>query len=110
MRIFVLLASLLAISAGLAIANSTIAAEKGQEIYQKRCQVCHGPTGGADGPLGKNLKNMPDLTKKEVMSAKKDEELLKVVSEGKGVMPSMKNLLSQDEVKAVVEYVRTFAK
>ena len=39
-----------------------------------------------------------------------DDVLFKVISEGKNNMPSFKDELSKDEIRAVITHVRTFAK
>jgi mono/diheme cytochrome c family protein len=49
-----------------------------------------------------------NLTAKEV-GQMSDDQLLKVVSEGKGKMPAQSKL-SKDEQKAVVSYVRSLSK
>ena len=49
-----------------------------------------------------------NLTTKETAD-KSDEQLMKVVAEGRGKMPAQKSL-SKDDQKHVVAYVRTLSK
>ena len=79
----------------------------GATVYKSKCATCHGPDGGGT-PMGKTLK-VADLRSAEVQS-KSDAELIQVVSEGKGNMPGFKGTITDDEINAVVTFVRTFAK
>jgi len=49
-----------------------------------------------------------NLTTKEVTGAK-DDELMKVIIEGRGKMPATKGM-TKDESKKVIDYVRTLQK
>lgn len=79
----------------------------GAASFKAKCQTCHGAD-GAGSPLGKSLK-VPDLGTPEVQS-KSDAELIQFISEGKGNMPSFKSSTKEDELKAIVAHLRTFAK
>ena len=79
----------------------------GAAIYAERCVNCHGSDGRAQTPRGKR-KGATDFT-----SAKwkpNDARMMKVIAEGKGNMPSFKEVLSEDEIKAVMMFVKTFKK
>ena len=86
--------------------------------YKKLCARCHGDAGRGDGPAAKLLKNqkMGDLSDKAAMSKLSDQDLHKVISEGGAavgkskVMPAHKDKLNESEMKAVVEYVKSFQK
>src|SRR5690349_6337201 len=61
---------------------------KGQSIYKKNCQMCHGEKGRGDGPAARNLKEKPfDFTQKAKMEKLTDEEMFKVISKGEAPMP-----------------------
>jgi len=72
----------------------------GAEIYASLCAGCHGKTGqGSIGPAlgqGKAAKNFPNAA---------DE--IDIVTNGEGGMPAFGDDLSQDELKAVVEFTRS---
>ena len=83
---------------------------KGQAIYKKHCQMCHGEKGLGDGPAGKRLNPKPfDLTDKEQMASKTDEYLFKDITKGKGPMPAFERKLKEEERWMVIHYVRTFS-
>jgi cytochrome c553 len=69
----------------------------GAEVYQAKCQFCHGANGaGARGPALSGL------------GSRSDADLAKVVHDGKGKMPGMASQLSDDQIKKVVAYVKQF--
>ena len=71
--------------------------ELGPKIYKQYCVVCHGP----DGKLG--LNGAKDLT----VSQYSEAERIVQVTEGKGAMTPFKNVLTPEEIKAVVAYTLT---
>ena len=90
-------------------ANTKSVAADGKEIYADNCMICHKDT-GKGGPVtikGKKLKPA-DLTA-DKLKKHTDEKLFEHVSDGvpdEG-MPSFKDKLTDDQIKAVVAYVRT---
>lgn len=69
----------------------------GRAIYAANCAVCHGPEGvGGAGPplLG--------------IGAHGRDELIAVVTNGRGAMPAWNGRLTPAEIGAVVDYIRTF--
>jgi cbb3-type cytochrome c oxidase subunit III len=90
----------------------------GKVVYEKRCIYCHGTTGAGDGIAAGRFDPKPrDFTMglfKYRTTANgmnpTDTDLVKVVSNGlPGTgMPSWKDLLSEQEIKDVVSYIKTF--
>ena len=76
------------------------AAVNGAEIFQNECAGCHGPKG--EGQYGKKLNEGAVL---QSFPQKADE--VKVVLEGRGLMPSYQSSLTAQQVDAVVEFTRT---
>jgi cytochrome c6 len=72
--------------------------------FRTKCAMCHGPD-GAGSAVGKSM-NVPDL-RSSVVQDKADGELAQIISNGKGVMPAFKSSLSDDQVHALVTYVRS---
>jgi cytochrome c6 len=72
-------------------------ADQGARLFSMHCTLCH----GKDGTLG--LNGAKDLTR----SLLTKEEMLAIVTNGKGVMMPYKNALSKAELEAVVAHVRT---
>jgi mono/diheme cytochrome c family protein len=93
--------------------------EAGKKVYTKRCIFCHGDNGAGDGVASSRFNPKPrDFT----MGLFKyrttpngmlptDEDLLKVVRNGlPGTgMPHWSDLLSEQEQKDVVQYIKTFS-
>ena len=57
---------------------------KGEQVYQQYCQVCHGPQGKDDGPLGMSLKPPLANPASEKIKSKPDSELLNTIRKGRG--------------------------
>ena len=92
---------LLAVVLGLMI--PTIAfAQSGADTYKAKCAMCHGPDGKKENAaMGTKALTSPDVQK---MSA---ADLAAVISKGKGKMPAYAGKLTDDQIKAVAEYVKT---
>jgi mono/diheme cytochrome c family protein len=92
-----------------AAAGGTIAA--GEAIYKQRCVLCHGTEGKGDGVGAAGLDPKPrNHTDGTYMNAQSDEALLAVISAGKGQMPAWGQVLTEQQMKDVLAYVRTLAK
>ena len=72
------------------------------------CKACHGDNGSGDTPAGRNL-GAKDLRSKEVQS-RSDDEIRLTIRDGQNDMPSFENAFTDEELDAVVEYVRRLAK
>jgi cytochrome c oxidase subunit 2 len=82
----------------------------GKAVYDKNCASCHGADGKGNPSMTKAFgEKALNIATKEV-AAKKDDELVKVIVEGKGKMPASGKSLSKADQKAVVEYTRSLAK
>jgi len=80
----------------------------GAALYKSKCAMCHGPDGAGQTTMGKNLK-LRDMRSAEVQKMT-DAELTKVITDGKGKMPSYKGKVSDAEIKALVAFLRTLKK
>ena len=90
----------------MAIAGAAFA--DGAATFAAKCAMCHGKTGAGDTGMGKTLK-LRDLSSADVQK-QADADLVKLVTDGKGKMPSYKGKLSDDEIKGVVAFIRTLKK
>lgn len=79
----------------------------GEQLYERQCRVCHGAGGTGDGPAASAMRPPPANLTKLVESRVTDAELESIVSTGRGNMPSFMSILTQEEIRAVVQYVRT---
>ncbi len=118
MRKIVLTLSMLAVLALPAMRVS--AAPDGKELYTRNCKECHGVTGDGKSPSGKalNPKVKQDLSDAAVQAKIKDEDIIKSITDGvksddgKVLMKPLKekDKLSDEDIKAIVQYVRTLKK
>lgn len=100
------------LAASLGWISSAVAGEAkaGKAQYDKLCTSCHGPDGKGNPAMAKAMGEKGlNLTTKEVKDMK-DEDVMKIVAEGKGKMPASGKSLSKSEQKEVVEYVRSLSK
>ena len=83
----------------------------GKEIWVKHCQSCHGKLGKGDGSKAAQLKTtVGDFSSVEVQK-QSDGSIFYKTAEGRDDMPSFKKKIpDEDEIWAVVNYVRTFKK
>ena len=96
---------ILAIAPSFALATGN--QDSGTNVYKAKCATCHGQDGSGNTPVGKSLQ-VADLRSAEIQK-KSDAELAQSVSEGKGNMPAFKTSITDDEIHAVLGYVRTLA-
>ena len=84
-----------------------------KENWEKSCAKCHGPDGKGDTKMGKKLE-IKDFTDAKYQDSLKDDAMLKAIKEGvkDGEKIRMKATegLSDEEMKALVAYVRKFKK
>jgi len=91
----------------------------GQRVYARRCAVCHGPDGRGNGPAAPSMIPRPrdftlrlfKYTSTGPNEPPTDDDLRRVVGEGlqASAMPAFKDLLTDDEIHAVVDEVKRLA-
>jgi mono/diheme cytochrome c family protein len=78
-------------------------------LYVKKCAECHGEDGKAETKMGKkyDAESFADAKWQEKRS---DEQIEKTITEGKPKtkMKAFKDKLSPEEIKAMVQVVRSF--
>lgn len=80
--------------------------QRGQQLYQQNCAVCHGPTGRGDGPAARAMRPPPaDLT--QHVAQHTEGELWYWITNGiPGTqMPAWKGALTDDQRWDVVNYI-----
>jgi mono/diheme cytochrome c family protein len=97
-----------------AIALTSTARADGASTYADNCAKCHGADGKGDTKMGQKL-GVKDFTDAKVQADMKDDTAFKAIKEGLK-SPEDKTLmkpfdaLSDEDIKAVVAYVRTLKK
>lgn len=106
--------NLIIITCALLMAGAvSVRAADAKDIWAKDCAKCHGEDGKGKTKMGEKL-GVKDYTDAKVQADMKDEKMLKAIKEGikeddKTKMKAFSDL-SDDEVKALVAYVRAFKK
>jgi cytochrome c6 len=79
----------------------------GASLYKAKCSACHGSDGKGATSIGKTEK-IRDLTSQEVQK-QSDADLTAIITSGKNKMPAYGKSLKPEQVKDLVEYIRTVA-
>lgn len=80
--------------------------ERGEELWLRHCQACHGPGNRGDGPAAEALvAKVPDLRGK----VKADDATVKVVLRGKASMPGYETTFIEPkaDTRRVLNYMAT---
>ena len=98
------------LSIAIPLAASLGHAAPAAENWDNECASCHGADGKGQTKQGKKLK-VSDYTDTKVQAEMKDEDMLKAIVEGVKVdgkerMKSFKEILSAEEAKDLVAFVR----
>ena len=114
-KILLLTAALLVIGSVSARAADEVVNPELLENYKKHCASCHGPDGKGKTKMGRKAK-VKDYTDAKFIATIKDAEALKKVKEGlrddkgKFTMKPYEKKLKDDEIKALIAYMKAFAK
>ncbi|HWX22576.1 MAG TPA: c-type cytochrome [Candidatus Binatia bacterium] len=94
----------------------TVRAADAKENYDKNCAKCHGEDGKGKTKMGEKV-GVKDYSDAKVQAEMKDADMAKAIKEGvkekdsdKVRMKAFGDTLSDDEIKALVAYVRSLKK
>ena len=96
------------------VAALSARADDAKTIYGSTCAKCHGAEGKGDTKIGQKL-GVKDFTDAKVQADMKDDAAFKAIKEGmkdadgKTLMKPADGL-SDDDIKGLVAYIRTFKK
>ena len=96
-------------------AAASVKAADVKEAWDKNCASCHGKDGKGETKAGKKA-GAKDLTDAKYQASFTDEQMAKQIKEGlkdkngKEQMKPFADKLTDDEIKAIVAYVRAFKK
>jgi cytochrome c553 len=103
------------LSVALLIAGAvSVRAADAKENWEKSCAKCHGTDGKGKTKMGEKLE-VKDYTSAKVQEEFKDDKLTKAIKDGvkdgdKTKMKAFGDVLSEDEIKALVKFIRDFKK
>jgi len=80
---------------------------EGEALFREYCAKCHGLKGLGDGPSVGSLRTQGGMNL-TILQDRTDEEIFTTIAGGKGTeMPPWALVLSDDEIWALVKYIRT---
>jgi mono/diheme cytochrome c family protein len=83
--------------------------QRGKEIYEKKCALCHGVKGDGKGPASAGLNPKPTNFKDSHGEKMTDGEHFWKITTGRGGMPSFAKDLTEEERWHVINYINTFS-
>jgi mono/diheme cytochrome c family protein len=84
--------------------------QKGKEIYEKKCALCHGAKGDGKGTASAGLNPKPTNFMESHGEKMTDGEHFWKITTGRGGMPSFAKDLTEEETWHVINYINTFNK
>ena len=85
--------------------TSEAAAADAATIYNRRCVSCHGRDGRGRTRKGRQT-HARDMTSREWQDDVSDERLFNSINNGRGKMPAFHKKISENDIDALVAYVR----
>lgn len=83
--------------------------EMGRRLYIGNCLACHGRSGKGDGDMAVDLSARPTDLSSTDLEDLPDGTLFRIITRGKRPMPKFAGLLTEQERRDLVHYVRTLA-
>lgn len=85
---------------------------RAKKIYEVDCALCHNSNGNGKTDLAKDMQlTLSDFTDPKVLQSMTDDQLFDLIRKGKDKMPGEDAARAKnDEVKALIQYIRTFSK
>ena len=103
MKKFIVVMSMFVLAGSLGFAQSS-----GESVYKAKCENCHGSNGTPPPGIAKamNVRSASDPSVK----SKSEALMLELTKRGSGKMPAYAGKLTDDQIKASVEYYRSLGK
>jgi len=79
-----------------------------EKVYLDKCANCHSKDGSGQTAKGKKLE-LKDMRSAEVQKMT-DAKMFELIAKGKGDMDGYQKELKDEEIKALIAYIRSFAK
>jgi mono/diheme cytochrome c family protein len=79
--------------------------ERGKQIYEDKCTLCHGSDGKGNGPAASSFSPPPvDFTTPGFWKGDVDKKIADSIENGKGAMPALD--LSSKQIREVIDYMK----
>lgn len=78
-------------------------------VYLVTCAGCHGAEGRGDGPDRAPIMRLPSFVSATWQASLTDEQLVSVISLGRGMMPAFGDRIPPEGVRALVAHLRSMA-
>jgi hypothetical protein len=78
---------------------------RGETLFRDNCTRCHGTYGFGDGPQAKDLR-VPPPQLRHAARHYNDGELFYIIRKGRDPMPAWKDILSEDQMWNLINYLR----
>ena len=79
--------------------------ERGKNLFQTHCVVCHGPGGKGDGPAAAGLKpKPPNLVK--MAGHHPDGDIAWKIAKGRGPMPGWEKDISEEDIWHLTNFIQ----
>jgi len=85
---------------------------RAKQIYTVDCLICHGENGNGKTDLAKDMSlSLADWTDAKTLAGKSDDDLFKIIRNGKDKMPAeASGRAKDDEVRSLIHYIRSMGK
>src|SRR6266571_4999782 len=96
------------------VAAASVSAAEAKENWERNCQKCHGADGKGQTKMGRQS-GVKDYTDPKAQAELKEENAVKIIKEGivkkdKRKMDPYKDKLTDEEIKALIAYIRALQK
>ena len=88
------------------IASSPGSLERGRQLYEVHCLVCHGAQGQGDGPVGQKFVPQPMDLRVDYVQFQPDGQLYYTISHGSIVMPYYRQAILAEDRWNLVNYIK----
>lgn len=92
------------------VKSSAESIENGKTLYTQNCASCHGKKGLGDGPKARTLEEFPGDFSGAAFQGQSDGEHFYKTKMGRGEMPKYDKKIADNDIWAIVNYMRTLKK
>jgi len=92
------------------VKSDAASVENGKALFAQNCASCHGKKGLGDGPKARNLEASSGDMSGAAYQSQADGEHFYKTKFGRGEMPKYDKKIADNDLWAIVNYMRTFKK